>query len=213
MCGNAWFTRAIPPFTRRTSWFAARRAGGVFVLRCFIATHLSRGGFRPARESWGPRASHGVRLSFFGVSSQPIQPEAHISRVLSVQAVFLTFSPHPETEQRGPDPVSPLRSVHPLDVVLRACHAFTATCAVSARGAGPGHLAVELAARDANDLPPAIGGEFWNALIDAHLRVRIADETRAIRELLVAQAFCEADLLDRRESEGDEREDPRGIAR
>lgn len=103
-------------------------------------------------------------------------------------------------------------SVHPLDVVLRACHAFTATCTVSARGAGPGQLVVELAARGDDDLPRGIAGEFANALVDAHLRVRIAEETRAIRELLVAQAFCEADLLDRRESEGDEREDARGIA-
>lgn len=103
-------------------------------------------------------------------------------------------------------------SIHPLDVVLRACHGFTANCSVFTRGAGEGQVTVELTPCDdahAGDL----AGDFANALLDAHLRARIAEETRAIRELLVAQAFCEADLLDRRDSDSDEYEDRRGIVR
>jgi His-Xaa-Ser system protein HxsD len=103
-------------------------------------------------------------------------------------------------------------SIYPLDVVLRACHAFTARCSVFARDAGDGQVSVELTPR--NEQPAEdLAGDFANALLDAHVRARIADETRVIRELLVAQAFCEADLLDRRESEGDEYDDPRGITR
>jgi His-Xaa-Ser system protein HxsD len=103
-------------------------------------------------------------------------------------------------------------SIHPLDAVLRACHAFTGRCSVSTRTVAEGQLAIELTPRTASDAQ-GLAGDFSNALIDAHLRVRIAEETRAIRELLVAQAFCEADLLDRRDSESDEHEDRRGILR
>ena len=100
-------------------------------------------------------------------------------------------------------------SIHPLDVVLRACHTFTARCGVFARRTHESQIEIELTSSDGHDF----AAEFSNALVDAHLRALIAEETRTIRELLVAQAFCEADLLDRSESEGDESDDPRGIAR
>jgi His-Xaa-Ser system protein HxsD len=104
-------------------------------------------------------------------------------------------------------------AVYPLDVVLRACHAFTARCYLLPRISGEGEMTVELAPRDEHDALRDLAGEFSNALLDQELRARIAFETHAIRELLVAQAFCEADLLDRRDSEADEHDDPRGIAR
>ncbi|HEY0156873.1 MAG TPA: His-Xaa-Ser system protein HxsD [Thermoanaerobaculia bacterium] len=104
-------------------------------------------------------------------------------------------------------------AVYPLEVVLRACHAFTARCYVFAHGAANGRVTVEFAARDERESLRELTGAFSNALLDYHLRALIAAETGAIRELLVAQAFCEADLLDRRESEGDEGDDPRGIGR
>ncbi|MBV8518456.1 MAG: His-Xaa-Ser system protein HxsD [Acidobacteria bacterium] len=103
-------------------------------------------------------------------------------------------------------------TVHPLPVVLRVCHAFTARCYVFTRRASDESIVVELAARDERDALRDLAGEFSNALIDHHLRAIVAEETRAIRELLVAQAFCEADLLDRRDMESGEREDRRGIA-
>lgn len=103
-------------------------------------------------------------------------------------------------------------TVYPLDVVLRACHAFTARCYVFARGAENGTVVVDFALRDAGGSLRELAGEFSNALLDHQLRALIAAETHAIRELLVAQAFCEADLLDRRESESDEAIDPRRIA-
>ncbi len=103
-------------------------------------------------------------------------------------------------------------SIHSLDVVLRASHAFTGRCTVSTRAITEGQIAVELTPRTESDAH-GLAGDFSNALIDTHLRLRIAEETRAIRELLVAQAFCEADLLDRRDSESDEYEDRRGIVR
>ena len=103
-------------------------------------------------------------------------------------------------------------AIHPLEVVLRAAHAFTARCYVFVRAAEEGRVTVEFDAKDGREPLRELQGEFANALLDQHLRAVIGEETRAIRELLVAQAFCEADLLDRRDSESDERADPRGIA-
>jgi His-Xaa-Ser system protein HxsD len=92
-------------------------------------------------------------------------------------------------------------AIYPLDVVLRACHLFTARCYVFAHDVHDGIVVVDFAPRDENASLRDLTGEFSNALLDELLRAQIANETRAIRELLVAQAFCEADLLDRREME------------
>ena len=96
-------------------------------------------------------------------------------------------------------------ALYPLDVVLCTAHAFIARGDVFVRGIENGAVVVEI--------EPALERDFTNVLLDNCLRVRIAEETKNIRELLVAQAFCEADLLDRSDIEGDEREDPRRIAR
>lgn len=102
-------------------------------------------------------------------------------------------------------------AVYPLDLILRACHPFTSRCYVVPHAAANGRLAVEFIAREKDDTLHDLAGSFANTLLDTRLRVVVAEETRAIRELLVAQAFCEADLLDRREADGDEAADPRGI--
>ena len=103
-------------------------------------------------------------------------------------------------------------SIYPLDLVLRTCHVFTSRCHVMPHSVVNGRIGVEFVARDEKDSLRDLAGAFSNALLDSHLRAVIANETRAIRELLVAQAFCEADLLDRRDMESDEYADPRGIA-
>jgi His-Xaa-Ser system protein HxsD len=103
-------------------------------------------------------------------------------------------------------------TIYPVEVVLRTCHAFTARCYVFTRRDGH-ELVVELTAREDGEALEKLAGEFGNALLDYTLRALVAEETRAIRELLVAQAFCEGDLLDRRDSESDEYADPRGITR
>lgn len=104
-------------------------------------------------------------------------------------------------------------AIYPLEVVLRACHVFTARFYVFAHTVTEGTAIVDFALRDTNGSLPELIGEFSNALLDYQLRAQIASETQTIRELLVAQAFCEADLLDRRDVESDEYADPRGIAR
>jgi His-Xaa-Ser system protein HxsD len=104
-------------------------------------------------------------------------------------------------------------SIYPLDVVMRACLPFTGRFYVSPQAPVDGRVVVELTPRDRAELAPDLAGQFANALLDHYLRGVIAAETRGIRELLLAQAFCESDLLDRRNIEADAEADPRGIAR
>ena len=101
-------------------------------------------------------------------------------------------------------------TIYPLEVVRRAAHAFSGRCFVAFERRD-GRLRVQLTPQNEGDEPRDLAGSFANALLDHSLRVVIAEETRAIRELIVAQAFAEADLLDRRESESDYEADPRGI--
>lgn len=102
-------------------------------------------------------------------------------------------------------------TVYALDVLMRACHALSGRCSVAIRRGQDARVLLDFTARDAadalDDLPRALN----DLLLDYTLRASIAEETRAIRELLVAQAFCEADLLDRRLVDADEYDDPRGI--
>jgi His-Xaa-Ser system protein HxsD len=102
-------------------------------------------------------------------------------------------------------------TIYPIELVLRTCHVFTARCHVLPRATESNRLAIDFTPRDESDSLRDLAGEFANALLDFRLRAIIAAETQTIRELLVAQAFCEADLLDRSDSESDEYEDPRGI--
>jgi len=104
-------------------------------------------------------------------------------------------------------------AVYPLELVLKTCHAFTGRCHVQLRHESESRLTIEFAPRDERDSLRELAGEFSNALLDFRLRAMVADETRVIRELLVAQAFCEADVFDRGDIESDEYADVRGIAR
>lgn len=128
--------------------------------------------------------------------------------------------------------------VYSLEVVFRVCYLFTDRCylfiteeeytseEVSIRKdagvvsveeystSAPANTIIVHFARKTPDCDLSIiAGEFSNELINQRVRLAIADETRLIRELIVTQAFTEADLLDRSDSEADYRDDPRGISK
>ena len=102
-------------------------------------------------------------------------------------------------------------AIYPIDVVSRTCFAFTARAYVFMTRCGDDSVRVDMAPKDTGGDIAAIAGQFGNALLEQSLRMRIAVETRAIRELIGAQAFCEGDVLDRRDVEADPTEDPRDI--
>ncbi len=105
-------------------------------------------------------------------------------------------------------------SVYSLDALFRVCYIFTDRCYLFLE---PAERPSTIRVRFARKMPECdlaiVAAEFSNALIDQRVRTQIASETKAVRELIVAQAFAEADLIDRSLSESSFVEDPKGIAR
>ncbi len=87
-------------------------------------------------------------------------------------------------------------TVYSKEAVLRACHWFTDRCYLFISRSEPNVLSVRVRAKPGGLDLRAVAGEFQNALLDAQLRVEIAHETAKIRELIVAKAFAEGDLLE-----------------
>ncbi len=103
--------------------------------------------------------------------------------------------------------------VYSIEVIFRSAYEFTDRCFVYLTEPRDGVIRVHLAVRTPSDQPRELVGAFLNALVDFRLRERIERETRTIRDLLVAQAFAEGDLLDRSDCEAEPNDDPRGISR
>ena len=102
--------------------------------------------------------------------------------------------------------------VYPLEAVLRTCYLFTDRCYLFlAPEEEGGAIRVEFSAKSPSADLSAVAGEFGNELLNQRLRLEIARETRPIRELIVAQAFAEADLIEPAVSAADYRDDPKGI--
>jgi His-Xaa-Ser system protein HxsD len=80
------------------------------------------------------------------------------------------------------------------EAVLRTCYLFTDRCYLFLASRDPRAIVVEFRSKvPAPDLAVLVG-DFGNEMIDQQLRCKLATETRAIRELIVAQAFAEADF-------------------
>lgn len=104
-------------------------------------------------------------------------------------------------------------TVYSLEALFRVCYDFTDRCYLFLRPeAGTTIIRVRFAEKTADGGLSSLAGEFCNDLINQMVRLQIASETRAIRELIVAQAFAEADLLGESLSESSYLDDPKGIA-
>lgn len=102
--------------------------------------------------------------------------------------------------------------VYSLEVLFRTCYAFTDRCYLFLEPSDdPQIIGVRFAIKSSEGALSTIAAEFSNELLNQRVRLDIANETRSIRELIVAQAFAEADLLDRSDSEASYVDDPRGI--
>lgn len=103
-------------------------------------------------------------------------------------------------------------TVYGDDVIFRVAYQFTGEYFVYLKRDGT-TVRTYLTPKDGNRAAEEAVGRFLNALVDERVRRDIATETRAIRELIVAEAFGETSLLDRSGVEADYHADPRGIAR
>ena len=103
-------------------------------------------------------------------------------------------------------------AIYSLEALFRVCYAFTDRCYLFLEPATKDTSVVVRITGKKPDLGlDTVAGEFSNALIDERVRRDIATETMSIRELIVAQAFAEADIIDRSLSESSYVEDPKGI--
>lgn len=80
--------------------------------------------------------------------------------------------------------------------LLKTCYWFTNRCYVFIYRHDDRHLAVHLASKPSGSCFDAIVGEFENALLDHQLRFEIANETATLRELIVAKAFADGNVLE-----------------
>src|SRR6266498_5054454 len=93
-------------------------------------------------------------------------------------------------------------AIYSLDTLFRVCYDFTDCCYLFLQPVNKTSVVkVQFARKTSECNLSVIAGEFSNALIDQKVRTQIASETMSIRELIIAQAFAETDLIDRSLSE------------
>ena len=102
-------------------------------------------------------------------------------------------------------------TVYSREAVLRACYWFTDRCYLFVSRRGPQRLLVSIRVKPGGPSLDSIAGDFANALLDHQVRQEIERETSRVRELIVAKAFAEGNLLDD-PPVGDDR-DPVEVAR
>lgn len=105
-------------------------------------------------------------------------------------------------------------TIYSLEALLRVCYIFTDKCYLFLEWANPKNIVrVQFSAKVSDTDISLIAGQFCNELINQKVRMDIAEETRAIREMIVVQAFAESGIIDFSLSESSYADDPKGIAR
>jgi His-Xaa-Ser system protein HxsD len=108
--------------------------------------------------------------------------------------------------------------LYALPAVQRAAYKFTDRYHVSMHrldGVNPPRVTITLTPKSSGVQVDErqLTGDFLNELLDQALRERLEAEFGPVRELIVAQAFSEANLLDPARDDGDYDSDPLSIGR
>lgn len=106
-------------------------------------------------------------------------------------------------------------TVYELSAIYRSCYQFTDSLYLflARDSEQPDTVLISLTPKNPEaDLASCLG-EFVNNLLDQQLRGVLAREMGPVRELIVAQAFHEGNLLDPQRDDGDYEDDPRCICR
>ena len=99
------------------------------------------------------------------------------------------------------------------EALFRVCYLFTDRCYLFlVQDEGSPVVQVRFTRKGPDTDLNEMAGEFSNELINQKVRLDVAAETRAIRELIVAQAFAEADLFGGSDEEASYLDDPKGRA-
>ena len=103
-------------------------------------------------------------------------------------------------------------AVYRLTAVKKAAYKFGDRCHVEIdSGQTRGTICVGLTPKSVLVDPAFLAGEFRNEVLDQELREVVAEETQAVRNVLLAQAFSGTALLDPTGEHADPAADPLGI--
>jgi His-Xaa-Ser system protein HxsD len=86
-------------------------------------------------------------------------------------------------------------TLYPRPVLFRTCYVYTDRCYIFLTPLADTIVRVRFRPRPGLPLE-AVVGSFCNELIEQEIRFTLASESREIRDLIVAQAFAEADFRD-----------------
>jgi His-Xaa-Ser system protein HxsD len=84
--------------------------------------------------------------------------------------------------------------LYPETAIFRTCYLFTDRTYIYLRTARPKEIVVEFRAKRGKEDLDSVVGEFGNELINQRIRLELSSETQQIREMIVAQAFSEANF-------------------
>ena len=87
-------------------------------------------------------------------------------------------------------------SVYTLAALFKTCYQFTDRCYLFLKRTPDRSIEVHITTKDQAADPNLLVGEFCNELIDQRIRTDISQESGKLRELIVAQAFAEGNLLE-----------------
>ncbi len=88
--------------------------------------------------------------------------------------------------------------IYSVGAILRSCYWLTDRCYVHlAPSAGNVEVTLLAKAGEENETN-SLAWEFLNSLVDNQLRVSIQQETAGVREMIVAQAFADVDVINDR---------------
>lgn len=104
--------------------------------------------------------------------------------------------------------------LYSTEALFRVCYIFTDRCYLFLQPQKDSSIVEVRCTRKTTECDmKTLVGDFANELINQRVRQDIAAESKTIRQLIVAQAFTEANLFDRELSEISYTEDPKGITR
>jgi His-Xaa-Ser system protein HxsD len=91
-----------------------------------------------------------------------------------------------------------------IDALFQACYAFTDRCYFHLSAMKDGkEVSVYLRRKNSDGEIADVAGEFANELVNQRVRLDLFRRTHALREIIVAQAFTEADLIERAEGKNE----------
>jgi len=103
-------------------------------------------------------------------------------------------------------------TIYEIESVLRTCYKLTDRIYthLNRDPAMPEKIQVAMLGKQPGEDLEALLGELCNELLDQQIRTSLAREVGPVREMIVAQAFAEGNLLDPAREDGDYMGDPRG---